>query len=250
MSKDINETIEGWDYNPDEVTVRKVAGEDGRDKIQMRLELGLLQMEISGRPDGKRPFGHESLFDYYLYLLEKQKSRYHNDEQFQLTPGDCQKLRQEALQYYHRYLSLFQLDEYQLVVRDTARNLRLFDFFKNYAAEESDRISLEQYRPYVIMMSTRARAAIRLEQKEYDEAQADVAEGIVGIRDFLRENGQLDRESECLELNFLLDLKRRIETTRPLSPRSRLEKELGRAVEEEDFERAAVLRDKLSDMGD
>ena len=129
MSKDISETIEGWDYNPDEVTVRKIAGDDGRDKIQMRLELGLLQMEMTGRPDGKRPFGHESLFDYYLYLLEKQKSRYKSDQQFQLTPGDCQKLRQEALQYYHRYLSLFQLDEYQLVVRDTARNLRLFNFW-------------------------------------------------------------------------------------------------------------------------
>ena len=55
MSKDITAILDGWDYDPDELQVRIVAGDDGRDKLQMRIDLGLIQMELSGRPDGSRP---------------------------------------------------------------------------------------------------------------------------------------------------------------------------------------------------
>ena len=34
----------------------------------------------------------------------------------------------EGLQYYHRYLAAFHLERYDLVARDTERNLRLFAF--------------------------------------------------------------------------------------------------------------------------
>ena len=36
---------------------RKIVGEDGKEKLQVRLDLGLLQMELNGRPDGERPHG-------------------------------------------------------------------------------------------------------------------------------------------------------------------------------------------------
>ena len=48
MSKDITAILDGWDYEPDELQVRIVAGDDGRDKIQMRIDLGLIQMELDG----------------------------------------------------------------------------------------------------------------------------------------------------------------------------------------------------------
>ena len=57
LSKDITPILNGWDYEPDDLQVRIVAGDDGRDKIQMRTDLGLIQMEIAGRPDGLRPEG-------------------------------------------------------------------------------------------------------------------------------------------------------------------------------------------------
>ena len=31
----------------------------------MRIDLGLIQMEIDGRPDGERPEGYESLLEFY-----------------------------------------------------------------------------------------------------------------------------------------------------------------------------------------
>ena len=71
LSKDITPILSGWDYDPDELQVRIVAGDDGRDKIQMRIDLGLIQMELAGRPDGAAPDGLESLLDD----LEAQAAR-------------------------------------------------------------------------------------------------------------------------------------------------------------------------------
>ena len=51
-SHDLRRILAGWDYEPHQITVRKIAGDDGAIKIQMRLPLGVLQMEVSGRPDG------------------------------------------------------------------------------------------------------------------------------------------------------------------------------------------------------
>ncbi len=65
MSKDITNLLNEWMYQPDEVMVRIVHGDDGRSKIQLRVDLGLLQMEMDGRPDGLRPEGYESWLEYY-----------------------------------------------------------------------------------------------------------------------------------------------------------------------------------------
>jgi hypothetical protein len=54
VSNDIFKTLSGWQYDPDRVSVRIVPGDDGRDKIQLRLDLGMLQMEFNGRPDGTK----------------------------------------------------------------------------------------------------------------------------------------------------------------------------------------------------
>jgi len=64
-NKDITPLLKGWDYEPGTINVRKVTGLDGAAKLQMRLDLGLLQMEMMGRPDGARPHGCESLLEFY-----------------------------------------------------------------------------------------------------------------------------------------------------------------------------------------
>src|SRR3954449_3782421 len=71
-TKDIAPVLNGWDYEAGAINVRKITGLDGREKLQMRLDLGLLQMELTGRPDGHRPHGRES----YLAYFEEQLSDY------------------------------------------------------------------------------------------------------------------------------------------------------------------------------
>src|SRR2546429_2221454 len=71
MDFDISHLLQAWEYKPGQVVVRKFKGKDGREKIQLRVDLGLLQMNVQGRPDGKRPFGHPSLFEYHKSRLYK-----------------------------------------------------------------------------------------------------------------------------------------------------------------------------------
>ena len=63
MSHDITSILSGWDVDPHGMTVRLVTGDDGTEKIQMRLELGVLQMELGGGPDGQMVEGCESWLD-------------------------------------------------------------------------------------------------------------------------------------------------------------------------------------------
>jgi hypothetical protein len=62
--------LDQWDYKPGQV-VRKFTGKDGTEKIQLRLDLGLLQMNATGRSDGKRPFGCTSWLEHFKARLHQ-----------------------------------------------------------------------------------------------------------------------------------------------------------------------------------
>ncbi len=245
MNKDIGPILDGWDYRPDEVTVRKVAGADGREKIQLRLELGLYQMEMAGRPDGARPHGHDSLLDHYLSVLDEHRRKYRSDEQFKLNGEDCAKLRMESLQYYHRRISFFEMKEYAAAERDADHNLQIMDLLKRYAENEADRMLSEQYRAFVLMDRTKARVYQYLERKDYRLALAQIDEGIEMIEDFFKEHGRADLIEKAMEVGFLRNWRSEIAQQLPVSEPERLEQLLKEAVEHENFERAAELRDRL-----
>ena len=76
MDLDIGDILKRWPFKPGEVNVRRIIGVDGKEKLQLRLDLGLLQMEISGRPDGKTPKGHETLLDFHEAKLQEYKSEH------------------------------------------------------------------------------------------------------------------------------------------------------------------------------
>ena len=208
----------------------RIIGNDGSIKIQMRLSLGLLQMEATGRPDGLRPHGKESLLDYYEGLLADHILRHGTDEGFSIGAQACHELREEGIQYYHRYLSNFLLEEYAAVVRDTERNLRLLDFVRKYARHEADRNSLEGYRPYILMMNARAKAGLALKAGDFDTALAEIAEGIRRIEIFFSEIDQPELVERSMEVASLRQLEEEIRRRRPADPRQRLREELEEAV--------------------
>ncbi|HID10002.1 MAG TPA: hypothetical protein EYP17_01695 [Candidatus Latescibacteria bacterium] len=245
MSKDISPILEGWEFQPDRISVRRIKGLDGKPKIQLRLDMGLLQMEVEGRPDGQQPYGHESLLEYHLSLLEEHRRKSGTDKDFVLSHEDCVALMREAVQYYYRYLSLFHLQEFEGVVRDTERNLRVFDLVKQYAEEERDKWAFEQYRPYVLMMRARAKGALKLAEEDFDGALEEVEEAIEQIRTFFRECGREDMIEESQELKVLEEWREELKAKRPKGAREWLEEQLRLAVEQEEYERAARLRDQL-----
>jgi hypothetical protein len=248
-SKDITPVLRGWDYEPGTINVRKVSGIDGSPKLQMRQDLGLLQMEMTGRPDGRRPHGYESLLEYFETQLAEHRRRHKGSEEgFHLSRNQCQSLRDEAMMYYWRYLSLFVLEDFSGVVRDTARNLRVLDLCGRFAVDEQDQLVLEQYRPYIIMMNARAQASIESGEKRFADALRTIDAGLTNIKEFFDRFAQDENFSDANEVRVLKRLAREIRKKLPVNPLERLERRLEKAVRDERYEEAARLRDRISEM--
>jgi len=245
-SKDITPVLKGWDYESGTINVRKINGIDGTPKLQMRLDLGLLQMEMSGRPDGAKPHGYESLLDYFEAQLAEHKKTNGSDLGFHLSTEQCQSLREESLMYYQRYLSLFVLEEFAGVVRDTSRNLRLLDLCSKFAMEDQDKLVLEQYRPYITMMNARASAYLQLKSGRPAEALRTVEAGLKSIKDFFERFGQEEAYGRSNEVRVLKRFAREIRRKLPVNPMDRLQRKLEKAVKKEAYEEAARLRDKIT----
>ena len=246
MNFDISDLLGDWEYQAGQIVVRRFTGKDGKEKIQLRVDLGLLQMDAFGRPDGKKPYGHETLFEHYQARLKKHmEANDGNEEGFKLDAEGCSKLQQEAIQFHHRYICLFQLKDFAAVVRDTERNVAVFDFVEKYAEARELAWSVQQLRPQLLMMQVRARASVALEGGDHDAAITAGEDGIEELRQFFFRIERPELADQSGELQSLQGYLEEIRSTRPLSDRERLEKALEEAVQREDYEKAAEVRDKL-----
>jgi UvrB/uvrC motif len=242
MSLDLNTILKDWPHENGNIKVRKIAGLDGREKLQLRVDLGVLQMELAGRPDGRRPHNCESLLEYHQRRAARAAAK---GETYDLTPEQCAELQQEGIQYYHRYLSLFQINDFEGVVRDTQRNLDLFTFVSEHTDREEFSWSLQQFRPYVLMMNTRAKASIFLGQGKFAEAIAEIQHGRDAIVDFLQQSNFPELVSKSSEIAFLDEWLEEVKAKRPLSKLEIMQREMQTAIAKELYERAAELRDAI-----
>ncbi len=252
MPNDLTQFLDQWRFEPDEVLVRIIPGDDGRSKIQLRVDLGVLQMEMEGRPDGVRPKDCESWLEYYERRQRKHDETHLDSAPFLLGEKDCLRLWREAVQYYHRYLSFWHLDMFEWCARDTARNLRLFGFVRAHTRDEHLKLQFDQWRPYVAMMHARAVATPLLQQRLVNEGLQAIEAGIETIREFLDEYDQGHRAEECVELESLeqwrdeiLATEQRAAENRPKSKLELLRQRLEAAVAAEEFEEAARFRDQI-----
>lgn len=252
MSKDIGDLLNEWPFNPDEFSARRIKTRDGQEKIQIRIDMGILQLDLEGRPDGQRPYGQESLLDYYEHMLDEHQrfgeGEEEEEEEFIIDEEACEDLFQEAWQYYYRYLSLFHLEDYPGVERDTGHNLAIFSLVQNYADNDEIKWYFEQYYPHAIMMQTRARGMTALDGQDYQAALQIIREGIERLESFAEEWEGEGAEEDLAELAFLREWYEELDKERPLSQREQLERDLRVAVEAENFEEAARLRDKIQTM--
>jgi hypothetical protein len=240
---DLRGLLDAWPYDP-EHNVRIVRGTDGRELLQVRLCLGLEQYEMEGRPDGKRPYGKLSVLEHFAESLAEARRR-GKESEFALTPEQCAELFAEGMLYYYRYLNLFQARYWPGTLRDTSRNLKLFDFVRRYAEREEDRNYLEQWRPYIVRINATAAAMIQLEGGAHQAALDLLQQAISRIKSLPESEDQTYQFERKRSLLTLGELVQQIKRGRPVPLRERLERELRRAIERQEFERAAALRDQI-----
>ena len=245
---DLQATLQDWPYEPEKISVRKILGTDEAVRIQMRVELGILQMEAEGRPDGTKPHGCESLLVFHQKRLAKHQERNGTALGFGLTRPECHALRVEASLYYRRYIALFVLEEFVNVLRDTTHSLEIFDLCHEYGIDPDDRMALEEFCPYVVMMHARALAYHALEENQPSSALAHANRGILDIKAHFERTGQSDAGKACEEIKILRALANELKGKLPTDSVVVARKALRTAIEQERFEEAARLRDELKNL--
>ena len=245
---DISHLLQGWPMQDGQVTARRITGRDGRPRIQVRIDLGLLQMEYTGRPDGARPDDCESLLD----AIEQQRDRYREANGtltgYVITSEDCRRLRQEVVQYYHRYVALFALQDFERVIEDTEHNLRILDLCREHGQSEHDRQILEQFRPQIIITRARALAEHAVARHQPDTALRVLDAALEELTAIYGEpEAQLAQRSN--EIQLLRAMRDELVPRLPASQRAELEERLQAALDAENFELAAILRDELRMLG-
>jgi len=250
MNNDLSSLISGWPYDPNEVRARWIQADDGTRKLQLRLDLGLFQMEATGRPDGTRPRGGESLRDYYVEAERRARGNVLPD---QLNLEACSELQQEVMQYYYRIMAFHALGDLAGVVRDSDHNLDLIDIVSEYAADDEVAWQFMQLYPYMRMMNARARTEQCMKQNTFAKAEATVKEALKDLESFYADNFEPANEDGSPvppppELASMRELLAQVDRRRPRSPAETLREELARAVELENYEKAAFLRDQLKSM--
>ena len=245
MSADISKLLQEWAYEPGKINVRMIEGDDGEPKIQLRLDLGIMQLQVWGRPDGHRPHGFDSLLDYHESQLDQHVEQHGSPAGFSLSEEDCRELRDEAVQYYHRYVCMMVLEDYETVIRDTTRNLRVLDLCAKHASTEGDRAILEQFRPYITMMRARALASQALKDNEPKAAVHAIDEGLEALKQHFSDVGNMDMFEHSNEVKALRGMRDALTPKLPVSEKTELRQRLQQAIEQENYELAAILRDEL-----
>ncbi len=240
MSRHIDDALEGWTYEPGQVQARLVHGCDQRQVIQMRVDLGVLQLEMQGRPDGRRPHGFATYFDF---LNQEAVLAKKSGKPFMLSDEHCQEADREFVQFYHRRISWLALRHYAKAVADAEHTLAFMDFIKAHSPNEDYTQAHEQYRGFVTFQQTQAAAALALEQNNAEAAIDTVREGLAKLRKFF---ASFDAEDQ-MEDDGMVQHLRKIESSlrEQHGIDTTLQEKLDKAVANEDYEEAARLRDVM-----
>lgn len=235
---DIDRILQEWSFEPGEVSARLVKATDGRQVLQMRVEMGVLQMETENRPDGRRPNGSETYFDHLLSLALSE------GKDFELSDEQCAEADREFLQFYHRRICWLALREFRRATRDADHSLAFMDFVRAHSNDEEWILNHEQYRPFVLFHRTQAAALARLEEESPEAAVQELNEGLQKFRDLFSQYEAEDQYDEDELVQRLIELRDALR--QQYNVKMSLPERLAEAVAKEEYELAAKLRDEMA----
>jgi len=234
---DISGILGSWPFDTSRIQARMTTGDDGRPVIQLRVDLGVLQMERDGRPDGTRPGGYRSTLHRCRAILEEAAGA------GELASEDFPEVDRELLQYHHRRMALFSLGDYARAARDADHSLELISLVREHSSDEAYVAAHVRSLPFVLMERTRARALLALRKRRPRTAVFHVEEGVRLIQEHVRRASCEAGERTLSEILFLRRWARKLRRAHGLEPP--LENQLNAAIKREDYEEAARLRDEI-----
>jgi hypothetical protein len=236
-SRDIDTLLKNWDFQPGEVNARLVKARNGREVLQMRVDMGLLQMETDLRPDGLRPHGAETYYDYLVGEVVRKGGS------FRLSEEQCAEADREFIQFYHRRLCWLSLREYRRAARDADHSLSFMDFIREHSSDDEWTLSHEQYRPFVLFHRVQAAALAELEEHGPEEAIIEINAGLERFRDLFERYDAAEQYAEDELVRRLEEMRENVRHRYEVGPT--LNEQLDEAVRTENYELAAQLRDRI-----
>ena len=236
-ARDIDTLLKNWDFQPGEVNARLVKARNGREVLQMRVDMGLLQMETDLRPDGLRPHGAETYYDYLVSEVIREGGS------FRLSKEQCSEADREFVQYYHRRLCWLSLREYRRAAKDADHSLAFMDFVREHSPDEEWTLSHEQYRPFVLFHRVQAASLAALQESGPEAAISEINRGLGQFRDLFARYDAVEQYDEDELVKRLLEMRESVRQRYEVG--RTLDEQLAEAIQAENYELAATIRDKM-----
>lgn len=261
-SRDLGPILERWPDGEEGPTARVVAGTDGKLQLQLKIDCGVLQMDLDGRPDGTMPHNCPTFLDY----LQRQATASMDDkawlEHLAENPRRVwSELDREMTQFYHRRIGCLAVariardagdvagaaDAYRRVVRDADYTLGAMDFIRDYSHDQEYIEMHERLRPFVLWHRTIAQAHVQELQEDVDQAIEQIKRGRKEITQAYVDQGLTKWASQDPSLADLQELEQTMRARHAV--KATLNEQLEQALANEDFEGAARIRDELRSRG-
>jgi hypothetical protein len=203
------------------------------------------EYELRLRPDGERPYQHESLADYYL------------SQEAPLGEDDLSVLREESWQYYVRRNFAFLLEEFEQARNDAEHNLSIWNLFDQADAGEDAKWYYLRWWPWIERDRAIAQALLFLQQGQLQQVATELYRAQRSIEQYEQRHAsryareEEDERSLCVQmkqhLSALTEILREDEKL-PIS----MEGQLDQAAARGDTEEVERLRREmiLQAMGD
>ena len=227
MDVDLDHLLRDFPYEPGRLNARLIRLEDGREVLQVRVEMGLLQMEAEGRPD-------------------RTELRFHPSETVPtpLGPANAAAIRLELVQFQQRAIAFLAIGEPRRALADADHVLAGAAHLVRWAPEQEAEWA-EGARFSAIVLRTRAAASMLAIGGRGREAGAIIDAGLALLRDSAERSGIGEHFDALGDVTALRALRETLVPQLPPAQRSELESRLRAAIQSENFELAAILRDEL-----
>ena len=214
-------------------------------KIRIVTQRGTFYFNADGRPDGG---------DSVLPRFVEQKAHHVEEsfEAFALSDYDVQCLSEEAFLYRLRREYFLKVGDYPRAIRDVNTGIQIIELITLHADNPELRIFFIQFRPDQEIFKRTAEAKLAIQQKDYSLARQRIELAASFVQEFTQLHGEafpdnwLEKRLEQLKSVYDEFGKMWENDLSPLrNSLPSIEEQLKTAIEIEDYERAAELRDLI-----
>ena len=247
MSLDLSHILLDWNGPAGGVCARLIRDTQGAEQVQMRIEMGVLQMHPTGRPDGSRYHGHPTVLAHIQHELRIDG---------EIGAANWDALQRELQQYNYRRLAHAALAELAIQTDDAAAALDLLgrtiadiehciDALRLVAASFEGGLGQNAAMlPALLFNRTRLRARRFALEARFEDAIDEAVAGLAELDEALIEIGFDDQQrAKDPGMAFLRQTAGQLRQKHGIA--QTLRERLEQAVAAEDFPLAAELQNEL-----